>query len=182
MKCYWPQFVALGLEISYRLACRVREKGYKVVIGDAQWLGLRDSCVDIVTMWDVVEHLARPAKVLKEIHRVLSPKGILILSTPNARSILHWLSLWMYQSGLALLQKPAQRVFAGHPLYFSLASLQHLLHRNGFIIRAVWQRGVSSEMSFRGKFIEKGAQMIDVSLGRVLKRRYRMVIIAEKGE
>ena len=102
------------------------------------------------------------------------------MSTPNAGSILHSLSLWMYRLESHLLGRPARRVFGGHPLYFSGSSLRRLLTRSGFRVRASWQHGVASEMSFTGGFIEKGARIIDGSLGRILRRRYRMVVIAQK--
>lgn len=174
--------VLCGLELSPLLAQKTQEKGLDVVIGDMQHSSFRDGSFDIVTMWDVIEHLARPIKALEEIHRVLSPTGILIIATPNAGSILHLLSLWMYRLGIEGLQKPARRVFAGHPLYFTLSSLSTLLARSGFLIRAVWQYSVSSEASRREEWIERLAQILDASLGRILRRRYRMVIVAQKGE
>lgn len=42
-----------------------------------------DGSFDMVTMGCVLAHTARPLVVLAEIHRVLAPGGILILSSPN---------------------------------------------------------------------------------------------------
>ena len=39
---------------------------------------------DIVTMWDVIEHLREPWKDLKDLSDLLQPDGWLLLSTPNA--------------------------------------------------------------------------------------------------
>jgi len=151
------------------------------VLGDIQIAPFRNGCFDIAALWDVIEHLACPLDALKEIGRILSPKGVVILSTPNADSVLHSLSLVMFKSRFGLLQKPARRVFAGHPLYFTQRSLQCLLARSGFAVQAIWQYNVASEISFRGGLLEDGARIIDAALGKILKRQYRMVIIAQKG-
>jgi SAM-dependent methyltransferase len=177
--------VVLGLEVSHFLAQWARAKGLDIAIGDIQSAGFRDSVFDVVTMWDVIEHLARPLDGLKEINRILSPRGILILSTPNRESVLHSLSFWMHRLGnrlgIGLLQKPARRVFAGHPLYFTPRSLRCLLTRSGFAVQASWQYNVASEMSFRGRLLEEGGRIIDATLSKILKRQYRMVIVAQKG-
>jgi SAM-dependent methyltransferase len=160
--------VLLGLEVSPFLAQRARAKGLDIVMGDVQSVCFQDGSFDVVAMWDVVEHLARPLDALKQIHRILSPGGILILLTPNAGGILHSLALWMHRLGIGLLQKPAKRVFfGGHPLYFTSSSLRQLLARSGFATRVGWQHSVASEMSFRGGLIEDAAKMIDASLVRL---------------
>ncbi|MDZ4675578.1 MAG: class I SAM-dependent methyltransferase [Gemmatimonadota bacterium] len=41
----------------------------------------------MITMWEVVEHLSDPAMVLADLHHLLAPGGILALSTPDAGSL-----------------------------------------------------------------------------------------------
>jgi SAM-dependent methyltransferase len=41
---------------------------------------------DVITLWDVLEHLHDPTKSLREIHRILHPEGILIMRLPNGDS------------------------------------------------------------------------------------------------
>jgi SAM-dependent methyltransferase len=52
------------------------------VYGDAQVLPFAPSSVDTVLLLDVLEHLPRPSECIAEIHRVLQPKGRLILQVP----------------------------------------------------------------------------------------------------
>jgi SAM-dependent methyltransferase len=175
----WEKIV--GVDVSPFLVRRAQAKNRNIVLADIQIAPFRNGCFDIATLWDVIEHLARPLDALKEIGRILSPKGVVILSTPNADSVLHSLSLVMFKSGIGLLQKPARRVFAGHPLYFTPRSLRCLLTRSGFVVQASWQYNVASEMSFRGRLLEEGGRIIDATLSKILKRQYRMVIVAQKG-
>jgi len=176
----WEKIV--GIDVSPFLLRRAQPKNRNIVLGDIQIAPFRNSCFDIATLWDVIEHLARPLEALKEIGRILSPKGVVILFTPNADSVLHSLSLVMFKSGIGLLQKPARRVFGGHSLYFTPRSLRSLLARSGFAVQAIWQYHVASEMSFRGGLLEHGARFVDATLGKMLKRQYRMIIIAQKGK
>lgn len=45
-----------------------------------------DSFFDVVTMWDVLEHVADPHAQLHEIHRILKPGGWVILKVPDPLS------------------------------------------------------------------------------------------------
>lgn len=51
---------------------------------------LQDESFDAVILGEVFEHLLNhPVGILREIHRVLSPRGILILTTPNPSTIMN---------------------------------------------------------------------------------------------
>ncbi len=47
--------------------------------------GLADDAYDVVVSFQVIEHIKDDALFLKEIHRVLKPGGIALLTTPNRR-------------------------------------------------------------------------------------------------
>ncbi len=51
--------------------------------GDIEALPFKDSTFDAVTTLEVLEHLTHPEKALREIHRVLKPSGVLVMSSPN---------------------------------------------------------------------------------------------------
>jgi len=57
------------------------------VSGDLQHLPFQTGSCDVVSANMVVEHLAEPARVLEEVHRVLRPRGFFVFHTPN---YLHW--------------------------------------------------------------------------------------------
>ncbi len=54
---------------------------------DAHYLPFVDESFDVVIITEVLEHLFSPYRALEEIHRVLKPDGVLILSTPNNMTI-----------------------------------------------------------------------------------------------
>ncbi len=59
------------------------QENIKFVLGDAEKIPLGKSSVDTVVSLETLEHLRSPEKFITEISRVLKPRGMLILSTPN---------------------------------------------------------------------------------------------------
>jgi SAM-dependent methyltransferase len=77
-----------GIEVNKDMATFARDRlGLEVREGTLEEARLSDSYFDVVTMWDVLEHLSDPLATLQEIHRILKPSGVLISSSPNAASI-----------------------------------------------------------------------------------------------
>jgi len=46
-----------------------------------------DSFFDVITMWDVLEHVENPDLVVRELNRILKPGGLLVISMPNSDSL-----------------------------------------------------------------------------------------------
>ena len=46
-----------------------------------------DHSFDVITLWDVLEHVHEPKQVLAKIHQLLRPGGLLVMSLPNPDSI-----------------------------------------------------------------------------------------------
>lgn len=65
-------------------------KKVKYVNGDAYELPFADASFDIITSIDFLEHVEFPQDVIKEMSRVLKPKGLFFLHTFN-RNFLSWL-------------------------------------------------------------------------------------------
>lgn len=55
-----------------------------LLCGDAARIPLRSGSCDVVSAIEVIEHLEDPSAFLAEVRRVLRPKGVLVLTTPNA--------------------------------------------------------------------------------------------------
>jgi SAM-dependent methyltransferase len=47
--------------------------------------GIAPGSVDVITMWDVIEHLSNPQPLLRSLRELLRPGGTLFVQTPNVR-------------------------------------------------------------------------------------------------
>lgn len=79
---------------------------------------------DVITMWNVLEHLVDPINTLKQIHKLLKPDGMLIFNTPNLDS-LDARIFGPYWIGFELPR---------HFFVFSRRTLMLMLHDAGFRI------------------------------------------------
>lgn len=60
--------------------------GLEVLIGSGERIALPGESCDLVTLWDVLEHVPDPSGTLSEGHRLLRNGGAIIFSVPNLRS------------------------------------------------------------------------------------------------
>lgn len=114
---------AVGLEpVPACAAFAARELGVVLETGRIEDAPLPPASFDVVTLFDVIEHLADPAAALRRIHGLLAPGGTVIVETGDLGGLLARVcgSRWYYYD-------PPQ-----HLTYFSLASLESLLVRSGF--------------------------------------------------
>ncbi|MCG2724747.1 MAG: class I SAM-dependent methyltransferase [Elusimicrobia bacterium] len=102
------------------------ESGYKLCeqkkINVSKELNFQGESFDIITLWQSLEHMESPARVLREIHKVLSENGVLIISAPNINSMEYAIfkKFWFH------LDLPR------HLNHFSVATLKKLLQKSGF--------------------------------------------------
>ena len=77
---------AEGLEISQSSADYVRSQGFEVFQGSLSSAPYPNDHFDVVTASELIEHVADPLTMLKQMERILRPGGLLWATTPNARS------------------------------------------------------------------------------------------------
>jgi 2-polyprenyl-3-methyl-5-hydroxy-6-metoxy-1,4-benzoquinol methylase len=78
---------------------------------------------DVVTLWDVLEHVPDPTKNLKEINRILKQNGILIVNYPDIDS---WVS--------KILKKKWMFLLSVHLFYFNKKTIKKILKKTEFEI------------------------------------------------
>jgi SAM-dependent methyltransferase len=114
---------AAGVETSDFAARYAREStGCPVYTGTLQQAALEDESFDVVTLMDVIEHVAEPRYLMDEIYRVLRPEGVLFIVTPNFASLF----VRLYGSE-AYGIGPEE-----HVVYFRPGTLERLLQETGF--------------------------------------------------
>lgn len=135
--CGWGEYPSImshlgwqvvGVEISRQAVVLGQEKyGLDVRCGTVESQQFPDQSFDVVTLWDVLEHLAYPSETLSEIYRILRPEGWLLITVPNS-----W-SLQAHLFGDAWAQWDLPR----HLSHFNSGTVRTLLNRCGFLVRAM---------------------------------------------
>lgn len=78
-----------GVETSVETAMYSRDHlGLDVFCGCLEDAGYEDGSFDVVTLWDVLEHVPDPRALLREVRRVLAEDGVLVVQSPNMDSMM----------------------------------------------------------------------------------------------
>lgn len=112
-----------GVEISeYAASYASRELHLDVANHNAESWTYPERSYDVITMWDLIEHLRDPAGTLRKLALALKDDGLLVLSTPDVDSLPakvmkgRWLG-WQLSNE--------------HLYYFSNATLERMLNAAG---------------------------------------------------
>ena len=89
LKCMQDIYDVSGIDVSEYAVREARKiaPNAQIEVGTATHLPFERSSFDIVSAFDVVEHLEDPDLFFKESQRILRQRGFLIFSTPNPDSL-----------------------------------------------------------------------------------------------
>ncbi len=125
-----------GVELSTWSSAYARDRlQLPVITGTLAQAALPSAHFDVITLWDVIEHVPDPVPLLAEAARVLRPGGRLVLSTGD------WGSAYARSRGAAwhLMTPP------WHLTMFSRATLQRAAERVGLRVVAWRCEGVAGD-------------------------------------
>ena len=135
---------ANGVEPSSFAAEYARRRfGLEVHLGYLEDARFPDGYFDVITFWDVIEHVPSPMLMLAEVERILKPGGWLVLSLPNPGA---WDRRWFneYWAGWDIPR---------HFHLFSIQVLQRYLERQNLHLERI--------RNFTGTY---GTYLIDLQL------------------
>lgn len=129
-------FKATGVEAD-RASCAIAQaRGLQCFNGTLFDARFPDRHLDVVTLYHVMEHFPSPQRVLREIHRILWPKGWLVIETPNIAN------MWYRVLGARWRQ-----FIPDHRFFFTPATIKRSCVENGFEVVAI--NSVRKAMSLR---------------------------------
>jgi 2-polyprenyl-3-methyl-5-hydroxy-6-metoxy-1,4-benzoquinol methylase len=94
--CYTGVFVevalnhgwkTIGIEPSHWAAAYAQSRNLPVIEGMLATAGIADASQDVVTLWDVIEHLPDPMRELQLVARILKPGGWIVIHTMDIDSL-----------------------------------------------------------------------------------------------
>lgn len=126
---------AEGVEPTEKPAANARARGLQVHQGLLHEVKFPDDSFDVITLFEVIEHLDKPANLLKECRRILRPGGILVIGTGNTSS-------WTRKIRGNTWDFFDMRQHGGHINFFSYKSIAVLAAATGFDMAKVKTAGV----------------------------------------
>lgn len=121
-----------GVEPSPHLGTYGRNNlGLSIVEGELSQANFPPDYFDVVTLWDVTEHLLNPVATYQLVNRVLRPGGLLLLRMPN----------W-YSVARELLGPDWDMFVTDHFYYFTPVTLGQLLKQTGFAPKYINASGI----------------------------------------
>ncbi|HZD10055.1 MAG TPA: class I SAM-dependent methyltransferase [Candidatus Binatia bacterium] len=112
---------ACGVEPSQWAVSVAQRRGLPVVQGTLESLGAEQGTLDVVTMWDVIEHVDDPPAELAQAYRLLKPGGVIAVHTMDVESLF-----------ARLMGRRWPWLMDMHIHYFSPRTLSQMLQKEGF--------------------------------------------------
>ena len=138
--CVEAGWSVVGLEPSEALSAEAT----KVVANRAQIVAMTledadfaPSSFDVVTMWDVLEHVSDPAAFFQRAASLVKPGGLLLINVPNLDSL-----------AARILRRRWPLLLPEHLNYFNLESLRACARCSGVELLAVGSRPVSFTVKY----------------------------------
>lgn len=121
-------FDVQGVELNPDTAAIAQANGLPVFVGPLENATFPPATFDAVHLGDVIEHVTDPEHVLRQVHRLVKPQGVILVVTPNHDALFARATYWLTRWGIPW-SHPTPPF---HLNQFSVASLTKLLHRSGF--------------------------------------------------
>lgn len=118
----------IGVDTDQDGVRQMKQDGYNVIEANAEDMNLGRQ-FDCIVAGEIIEHLSNQGLFLENMKRHLVENGVLIITTPNAFSIL---SFWR------ILRKNKIKVHAEHTCWYDPITIEQLLRRYSFEIEEIF--------------------------------------------
>jgi 2-polyprenyl-3-methyl-5-hydroxy-6-metoxy-1,4-benzoquinol methylase len=181
-----------GVEINEELASYLNtKKGLNVRAGTLSEQNYETESFDVITMFNIIEHLLYPAKAMAEVNRILKKEGLLVVETPTEDGLFKKIASLLYKVSAGKVSFMIKGAYqkGGHHFGFSRQSIRKILEKNGFQVISIEGR-MSPFDEFLKKEILKASLPVKVvkliaipslwALSRIVSMENRMVVYARK--
>jgi SAM-dependent methyltransferase len=146
---------AQGIEPSEWAVAEARKCGLDVRAGTLETAGFPEASFDVITLWDVIEHLADPAAELRRASALLRPGGWLVVHTMDIEAPFARLmgDRWPWLMDM-------------HLYYFGRQTLSRMIAESGY--QVVWQG--AQGRSLRLGYLASRVEGLNATAGRAARR------------
>ena len=156
----------VGVDVSSEAVGEAQARGLDArTIDDPTRLPFADGSFDLVTCFEVLEHLVDPAGTVREAKRLLAPRGRLVVTVPN---IAYWrrrldfalIGRWNPMGDRLSVEQPWRDP---HLRFFTLGTLRRMLEQATLEVRVLgghWG-GLLVDTPGRNRFLKRGDPDLD---------------------
>jgi 2-polyprenyl-3-methyl-5-hydroxy-6-metoxy-1,4-benzoquinol methylase len=148
---------AWGVEPSHWAVREARRRGLRVLEGTLDNVHLAEESFDVITMWDVIEHLPDPMRELRESYRLLKKGGLICIHTMNIESPL-----------ARLMGHRWPWLMEMHLYYFSPRTLSAMLKKAGFTVVKMLNQGRFVRLGYLATRIEPYSPLLAKQIGKLI--------------
>ena len=156
---------ATGVEPSRWAAAVAQRQGLPVILGTQTAPELQGQQFDVITMWDVIEHVDDPAAEIRQAYQLLKPGGLLVIHTMDIDSL-----------AARLMGRRWPWLMDMHIYYFSQATLAKMLQQSGFTVIKSGAVGRYLRLGYLGTRVAGLSQLLGSLVTSLIKRLH----LAEK--
>ncbi len=132
-----------GVEISDYAASKARERGFRVITGKIEDLRNCGERYSVITMWDVIEHMADPDSALVVAAELLETGGIIAINTPDSGNLV----------AKALGKNWHLLIPPEHLVIFNQKNLAEMLRKRGFEVLLIDKKGKTFTVQYVFKIL-----------------------------
>ena len=167
LKALWPNNRYLAIELSEEQSEICRQGGLDVLCTPLEEVQGYDEQFDLLTAFELLEHLHEPSLFLNSIYRILKPGGLIQMTTLNAHGF-----------DIQILWEKSKSVFPPHHLnFFNTDSICRLLDSCGFAVIELDTPGKLDLDIVAGAVKEEG-----VDVGRFVRMVVERASLSAKNE
>lgn len=132
----WGHFLYTGKHLGYEvygieaaeMPCKYAREELKLPVDHIDFFDMKipDKRFDLITMWDVLEHIPDADEVIKKCNAMLNSGGYVIIQVPQIDSAFS-----------KLLKEDWNMLSRGHVNYFSKKTIKHLFSNYGFEVKKI---------------------------------------------
>ena len=146
----------ISIEPSAQYRSSLEKKGYHVFAYASEAIAQFKDKVDVVTSFDVIEHVDSPIDFMRDVHMLLKPGGVAVIGTPSDCPVMRKLLGKVYEQKLLFSYQ--------HPWILSRESIEICCREAGFKevrIQSKQRYGISNLISWLSEREAKGHMKYD---------------------
>ena len=174
-------FDVMGIEIS-QAAVKVATEEFgireaEIICGAFESVILEPEQFDVITFWDVLEHLPDPSAALRKSRNLLSDDGILVVRCPNIDGLVPRASYYAIAKAFGRWPHPSP---PKHLYEFSETTLRALLLKTGFQTIEILASEIPPSCFSGGRRMVELGLRLSYLIARLMRRPNSMVLVARK--